>query len=126
MTFSYTLFYVEKGRLVDVLMEPANNILDLKLSCCCPPDGKGLEAMNGSIGEILQIFKNWQHLRRLTLVGERWVDPACPAKNLVCDFIWDRTSLTYLCISDRLDRRNMMILQREVCDWVQRHRPGFI
>ena len=112
----------EKG-LIDVLMEPADNILDLKLTFRFQPYGNGIMGMNGSIGEILPIFKNWHHLRWLTLLGERWVDAACPAKNLVCDFIWDMTSLIY-CISDCLYRRKK-ILQREVYDWVQQHRHGF-
>jgi hypothetical protein len=124
VTFLSTLFDVEEGRLVDVLMRPAG-ILDLKLTCRCEPDENGSEEMNGSIGEILPIFKNWQHLRRLTLVGDRSVDVACPPRDLVCNFIWDMTSLTHLCISDRLDRKKIISWIGGVIRWVRQNRPGF-
>jgi hypothetical protein len=115
----------EEG-LVDVLMEPADNILDLKLTCRPQPYGNVMMGMNGSIGEILPVFKKWQHLRRLGLFGEGWVDAACPVLNLVCHFILDMKSLTYLYISDVGFKSNEIItLKREVDDWVKLRRPGF-
>ena len=118
--------FMDEEGLADVLMEPANNIVDLKLTCCCLPDGNVTMGMNGSIGEILPIFKNWQHLRRLSLVGDRSVDVACPAQILVCGFIFEMPSSTHLCISDRFDWRKMNTWRSVVDNYVQQSRPGFI
>jgi hypothetical protein len=132
-----------EGGLIDVLMEPADNmILDLKLTCHFSAYGNTMVRMNGSIGEILLVFKKWQHLRRLALVGcrpidlmeEEWImNPwrmpsaaECPSLNLVCDFILDMKGLTYLSITDDFNDEEMMALKVEVDDWVKLHRPGFI
>ena len=129
MTFSYTLFDVEEGRLVDVLVRPAG-ILDLKLTWLPQPYGHGcLMRMHVSIGDILPVFKRWQHLRRLALVRQRQsyfeCKQQCPSLNQVCDFILDMKCLTCLYMYDDLNDEEMITLKREVDDWVKLRRPGF-
>ena len=124
-------------RLIDVLMEPADNmILDLKLTCHLSSYRNRMVGLNGSIGEFLPVFKKWQHLRRLALVGDRliynrsiWRIPSaaeCPSLNLVCDFILDMKGLTYLYICDDFNYKEMIAFKVKVDDWVKLHRPGFI
>jgi hypothetical protein len=126
VTFS---FKVEARRLVDVLMEPAKNILNLKLTCRLSPYRNETMGMNGFIGEILPVFKKWQHLRWLTMVEDLpmgRIDVDCPPFNIVCDIILGMKSLNYLCICDRFGEIEMIKFKREVDDWVKLHRPGFI
>ena len=88
-----------------------------------------MEGMNGSIVEILPVFKNWQRLNRLCLLGQRSVDAAaCPSLNLVRDFILDMTSLTHLRICDRLNNWEEYRFRVEVWElrgWMEQNRPGF-
>jgi hypothetical protein len=121
---------IDEERLIDVLMEPADNILDLKLTWLPQPYGHGwLMGMKVSIGDILPVFKRWQHLRRLALVRQRqsYFDfKQCPSLNQVCDFILDMKCLTCLYMYDDLKDKEMIALKVEVDDWVKLHRPGFI
>ena len=105
-----------------MLTQPADYIVDFKLTCHFSP-------YEGSIGEILPVFKKWQHLRRLALVGDRLMslmEAECPSLNLVCHLILAMKSLTYLCIYDCFNEKEMITLKRELGDWVKLHRPGFI
>ena len=117
--------------LVDVLTEPADNILDLKLILRFL-FLSGRDGMNVSIRKILSVFKKWQHLPRLALVGDRSVSVVdlpptkCPSLKLVCHLILAMKCLNCLYIYDDFNDNEMITLKRGVDDWVKLRRPGFI
>ena len=117
--------------LVDVLTEPADNILDLKLICrFLFLEGDGT---NASIRKILSVFKKWQHLRSLAFVGDRSVSVTsdlpptkCPTLKFICHLILGMKRLNNLYIYDDFNDLKMLTLKQGVDDWVKQHRPGFI
>jgi hypothetical protein len=112
--------FVNAIEFADPFNQPADNIVDLKLTLMSIP----------SIEGALNIFKRWRYLRRLTLLVERLDNDqvALPPLHAICEFILDLKYLSYLHIFDIGfdEKENIPNLKKNVNDWAKARRPDFV